>query len=459
MPKRAVSSSVRTSTSSVPQHATHIVLFKSPSERNEAAIAKAMHVRTTVSLEGLSSAKTMLAPRAPQTMARMYDQLAVAAVVASPSELEALSASPEVEEIFVNEERTIPPMPTRQGIRGDSDASPDGLNYLRGLRDGLNLALDTFEGKPIKQPDGLTSRGRKRSAFEEISLSWGLQAIGITTTTYPFKGTGAIVAVLDTGVDLQHPDLQSRFRNGANTRSFIRDETVQDGNGHGTHCIGVVGGPQTSRSGPRYGVAPDCTILAGKVLNNAGSGFDDGIIEGIQWAIDNGAQVISISLGSARDVDRPFNRLYERLAERALEGNPGTLIVAAAGNESQRPRFISPVGNPAACPSIMAIAAIDREMSIASFSCGTKDGIGKIDLAAPGVDILSSVPGGTDRFNGTSMATPFVAGIAALNFEAMSGPTARAVWDRLINDARSLGDPNDFGAGIVQAPRSPPVTT
>lgn len=432
---------------------THIVLFKARRETNETVIANVLGVREAAGVRGMSSARTMLAPNQPRTMARMFDQLGVAAVVATPENVAALRADPDVEEVFPNEIRTIPPRPTRSG-GGRVDAAPamPGLEYLRGLRDGLDMALETFEGRRPRVPERSANGAGVRATVDESTLTWGLQALGISAS-YPLTGKGVKVAVLDTGVDLRHPDLAARFRDGANSRSFVPGvTTAQDGHGHGTHCIGTVGGPVSSRFGPRYGVAPDCVILAGKVLDDTGSGSDNDIVEGIQWAIDSGAQIVSMSLGSERSATTAFSRLYERIAERALEGAPGTLIVAAAGNESQRPFFTRPVGNPAACPSVMGVAALDSSRVVASFSCRTMDGIGRVDIAGPGVDILSSVPGGTGRNDGTSMATPHVAGVAALCFEADEGSTARSVWDRLISEARALGEPADLGAGLVQAP-------
>lgn len=432
---------------------THIVLFKSVSERNIAAVSGVLRARESTSVLGLSSARMMLVDREPRVAARMYDGLGVAAITATPEAVSELRSDPAVEDVFPNELRSIPPLPTtaRRTSAGLAGLS-SGLEYVRGLRDGLNVALDALEGRVPHFPQPIASPTPSTRAVDEATLTWGLQAIGISAT-YPFSGKGVKVAVLDTGVDLRHPDLASRFRDGHNARNFIGGSTAQDGHGHGTHCIGTVGGPVNSRFGPRYGVAPDCEVLAGKVLSDAGSGFDDGIIDGIQWAIDMGAHVVSLSLGSARSQNGAFSELYERLAERALEGSPGTLIVAAAGNESERPAFTQPVGNPAACPSVIAVAASDRDHRVAWFSCRAMDGIGRIDITAPGVDVLSAAAGGgTTRMNGTSMATPHVAGVAALRFEATPGTTARAVWDGLVNEARPLGDPADFGAGLIQAP-------
>jgi subtilisin family serine protease len=202
-------------------------------------------------------------------------------------------------------------------------------------------------------------------------------------------------------------------------------------------------------------VAPDCELYVGKVLDDAaGSGFDSDIIDGIQWAITSGCRIISMSLGSVRAPGAPAALQYELIARRLLDRADGTLIIAAAGNESERSAgIVAPVGNPAACPSIVAIAAIDADRQIADFSCGQVDQIGVVDLAAPGVSVYSSVPvaqGTFEEFNGTSMATPHAAGVAACHLQADPTLTPRQLWDRLKATAWPLSLPaQDVGRGLV----------
>jgi subtilisin family serine protease len=229
---------------------------------------------------------------------------------------------------------------------------------------------------------------------------------------------------------------------------------VQDGHGHGTHCIGTACGPKQPQVLPRYGVAFNAAIFAGKVLSNQGSGSDAGILAGIEWAVTNRCAVVSMSLGAATVVGQSFSRVFENAARRALAA--GTLIVAAAGNESERPALIRPVGHPANCPSIISVAALDSQLRIAPFSCG---GInpqgGQVDLAGPGVRVRSSWPRPTlyRTISGTSMATPHVAGIAALLAEANPGVPAGVLGWYLLQSARRLDLPGrDVGVGLVQAP-------
>ena len=287
------------------------------------------------------------------------------------------------------------------------------------------------------------------AAVDESQATWGLQATKVVNCCR--SGRGIRLAVLDTGFDLQHPDFEGR---SITTKSFIAGQEVQDGHGHGTHCIGTSVGAKCPGVLPRYGVAYEAEIFAGKVLSNAGSGSDTGILAGIEWAMQNQCAVISMSLGAATRPGQAFSQVFERVARRAQE--QGTLIIAAAGNESQRPSVINPVGHPANCPSIMAVAALDVQGAIARFSNrGINPDGGQVDIAGPGVDVHSSWPMPTRhrRISGTSMATPHVAGIAALYAEADPSARGAALGRLLTAGAQRLALPSeDVGAGMVQAP-------
>ena len=161
-----------------------------------------------------------------------------------------------------------------------------------------------------------------------------------------------------------------------------------------------------------------------------------------------------MSLGSPTKVGDTYSQIYETVAQRALRR--GTLIIAAAGNESDRASdSINPVGRPANSPSIMAVAALDSQLGIANFSNrGLNPEGGQVDIAAPGVEVYSSWPMPTQyrTISGTSMATPHVAGIAALHAEA-TGLKGQELWNHLTQTGRRLSLPSeDVGAGIVQAP-------
>lgn len=288
------------------------------------------------------------------------------------------------------------------------------------------------------------------AAVDTAAATWGVQTVKADTSSY--TGDGIKIAILDTGIDTIHPDLAGRI---GLTKSFVTGEVVQDLQGHGTHCAGTAAGPRATGSRPRYGVAPDAEIMVGKVLNNAGSGRTRDILRAMLWAADNGADIISMSLGRPTRKGEKPEPIYLRAAEYALR--KGALVVAAAGNNSRRQYgYVAPVGSPANCPNIMAVAAIDNMLDVAYFSCGgINPGGGEINVAAPGVDIFSSLPAphNYDYLHGTSMACPHVAGVAALWAETDPLLRGRKLWKKIEATAKKAGlSSQDAGKGIVQSP-------
>ncbi|MFD1301777.1 S8 family serine peptidase [Methylobacterium marchantiae] len=322
------------------------------------------------------------------------------------------------------------------------------LDYLRGYRDAVNHLYDTMTGA---EPGGGGLGTRMQDiAYDESQLSWGLQATRVPDSR--FTGRGIKIAVLDTGLDLTHPDFTGRT---IVSQSFIAGQGVQDGNGHGTHCCGLAVGARRPQHLPRYGIAYDADLYVGKVLDNSGRGTDAGIIAGLQWALSHDCEVISLSLGSAVERGQAYSAVFQQIAARALA--KGSLIVAAAGNDSDRARGkINPVSHPANCPDIFSVAAVDRSLKIAWFSnAGLNPGGGKIDLAAPGMDVMSSWPSPDfyKALDGTSMAAPHAAGIAALFSESAPSARGRSLWAYLMQRAKPLSaDSKDVGAGLIQAP-------
>jgi subtilisin family serine protease len=375
----------------------------------------------------------------------IFDNLGVAVVTLDPDQLQSLNlekadSSSVIEEI--EPERVVYALSDvgvrRLGQPMSSSTTNVSVEYLRGYRDGVTKLVDQLLS---------TNEGDGTLPPVESETTWGVQATKVITSR--FSGRGIKVAVLDTGFDLTHPDFIGRK---LISKSFIENQEVQDAHGHGTHCIGTACGPLSPPIFPRYGVAYDAEIYVGKVLSNEGSGSDRQILAGITWAIANGCQVVSMSLGAATVLGQQYSKIFEAVGRRALRS--GTLIIAAAGNESSRPDNIAPVSHPANCPSIMAVAALDSQLQVAYFSCGgLESNGGHVDIAGPGVDVYSTWPMET-RYNtisGTSMATPHVAGIAALYAEA-TGATGQALWTLLTQNAQRLPLSSvDVGIGFVQA--------
>lgn len=253
-----------------------------------------------------------------------------------------------------------------------------------------------------------------------------VQATGVT-------GSGVKVAILDTGIDGNHEDL-----NVLGGASFISGEpdALQDGNGHGTHVAGTVAGLNNTLG--VLGVAPAADLYAVKVLDSSGSGSFSGIVQGIEWAVENGMDVINMSLGASSG-----STTLQQACDLAY--NSGIVVVAAAGNSGTRGKR-NTIGYPAKYASVIAVGAVDSTNTRASFSSVGEE----LEVMAPGVNILSSVPGnGYDSYNGTSMASPHVAGAAALILAKYPSLTNVEVRDRLRNTATPLGDSFYYGNGVI----------
>jgi subtilisin family serine protease len=314
----------------------------------------------------------------------------------------------------------------------------DWQEYLRGFA----AAADRIS-RDLTAPGGPAARRAPAPHEEEAAAAvatWGLVATGATTSH--FTGRGIKVAILDTGFDFRHPDFQGR---SFTQQSFITGQPPQDGNGHGTHTTGTACGPKSPIGVPRYGTAFEASIFVGKVLSNTGSGSSATVLAGMNWAVANRCEVISMSLG----IDGvPPQTFFTQAGQNAL--NAGCLIVAASGNASRRPGLIAPTGAPANSPTIMSVAALDMNLQVAFFSSG-----GKVDIAGPGVNVFSSwpLPLRYQTESGTSMATPHVAGAAALWAQSTATLRGRPLWNALVEHTRHLPfPPTDVGAGLVQCP-------
>jgi thermitase len=260
--------------------------------------------------------------------------------------------------------------------------------------------------------------------------AWGF-ATGATTT-----GAAIKVAVLDSGVDLDHPDINPNVVARAN---FSGAATNEDKYGHGTHVAGIVAASHNSIG--VAGVCPDCKILAGKVLNDSGVGSSSGLTDGINWAVSNGAKVINMSIGvrASRTLETAVNNAW----------NKGVVLVAAAGNGGNQTKIY-----PAAYTNVIAVGATDNNDAKASFSTY---GPSWVDIAAPGVAVYSTFPNQSfalagpnhralsyDIGNGTSMSSPIVAAVAALVWSLNPDVSAKTVRDRVEFSGEKTAEMKDY---------------
>lgn len=328
---------------------------------------------------------------------------------------------------------------------------------------------------PLKLIDPFESQELNPSA---VGNTWGVEAVKAHTS--PFTGEGVVVAVLDTGINPNHV----AFQGVQLVRRNFTQDSDDDQHGHGTHCAGTIFGRDVN--GLRIGVARGVTkAIIGKVLGSGG-GSSGTLVTAINWAYENGANVVSMSLGIdftkfvdnmvgqgvpiraatsiALEQYRANVNLFSSLTlllEQASSFSQAAIIVAASGNESARPQYEVAVSPPAAGDGMISVGALQRlasgNFSVAEFSNT------QCNLSGPGVDVVSAWIGGhtaLHAISGTSMATPHVAGCAALWAQQQKRSTGVLTFQNLA--AKILASANfipgasfdDIGNGMVQAPQS-----
>jgi subtilisin family serine protease/Tol biopolymer transport system component len=346
-------------------------------------------------------------------------------------------------------ERGLPVIVTRE-----NGASPTLLRSAPGIRDATALASIGGEAGTVDADRSTfwraateTRRHGTATSMAGVERVWLDEQLSATLDVSApmvgapqawaqgYDGTGTTVAVLDTGVDTTHPDLAGKVDAEEN---FSFSGTTGDRYGHGTHVAGIVAG-----GGSRYtGVAPRARLLSGKVLGDDGSGFESWAIEGMEWAVAAGADVVNMSLGSSfpSNGNDPVSLAIDRLT-----AEHDVTFVVSAGNSGPGGGTI---GSPAAASSAITVGAIDKAGLLARFSSrGPRIGDAAIkpDLTAPGAGIVSARADGTalgsvveaayTRLSGTSMAAPHVAGAAAILKQRRPGVSAAEVKAALVTTA------------------------
>ena len=326
------------------------------------------------------------------------------------------------------------------------------IKYQYQIIPGIAAILPTQAIEALrKNPNILTVEENIRFTATTQTTDWGITQIKADQAhTSGYKGTGVKVAILDTGIDYTHPDLADNY----DPLFWSFTDSPMDDHGHGTHCAGIVAA--TDNTFGVIGVAPEATLHAVKVLDSSGSGWLTDIIAGIDWSVSNGMDVISMSLGS-----NSYSSSFEQACNEAYSS--GVVLVAAAGNDYKRlgRRELNTIDHPGAYTSVIAVGATDKDNQKASWSSTGPE----IELAAPGVSILSTYP--NNRYvtmSGTSMATPHVAGVAALilatPIDTIYDQNSNGKWDppevraKLRDTADDLGDTGFdywYGYGLVDA--------
>lgn len=255
-----------------------------------------------------------------------------------------------------------------------------------------------------------------------------------------FDGTGVKVAVVDTGIDANHPDLAGKV---VAERNFSGAEGTQDGNGHGTHVASTVAGSGAASGGAYKGVAPGAELINARALDAKGWESDSSVLAVVQWAVDAGADIVNLSLGAT---DTPGIDLLEE-AVNTLSGQ--ALSVIAAGNDGPA---ATTVGSPGSAERALTVGAVDGKDVLASFSSRgpvVGDGSVKPEVTAPGVDITAAKfdSTGYQSMSGTSMAAPHVAGAAALLVQQHPDRSGQQIKSQLVSSAEP-GAHTRFRSGI-----------
>ncbi|GBD34306.1 Thermostable alkaline protease [bacterium HR35] len=321
--------------------------------------------------------------------------------------------------------------------------TPSAERLLKQSKEVLRIDEDVIV-EALDKVEAIKVQGAKPQPPQ--TLPWGIDRVDAEQIWNLTTGDPIKVAIIDTGIDLKHPDMQANIKGGINT--IYPWKSPNDDNGHGTHVAGIVAAINNSIG--VVGVGPNIDLYAVKVLGANGSGYLSDVIEGLDWVVQQKQNqgedwVINMSLGTSADI-QSFHDAILRVY------NAGITMVAAAGNTG------GAVTYPAAYPEVIAVSATDQNNQLASWSSRGPE----VDLAAPGVSIYSTYKGQTyATLSGTSMAAPHVTGVAALvldrktcDFNLDGVCTPSEVQQKLEGSAIDLGSPgkdNLYGSGLVNA--------
>jgi len=337
-------------------------------------------------------------------------------------------------------------------IVGFSDQPDEKL--VRQYGGTITRTYDLIDAVAVNIPEGsigalarekkisYVERDRKVETMAE-TLPWGVDRIDaelVHASPTLITGAGIDIAVIDTGIDYNHPDLDGNYQGGID---FVNDDSdPMDDRGHGTHVAGTIGAEDNDFG--VVGVAPDANLYGVKVLSSTGSGYTSDVIAGVQWARTNNMHIITMSLGSDT-----YSQAFKDAVDAAYAD--GILIVAAAGNDGNRPGKGDNVDYPGAYDSVIAVAATDSKDKRAPWSSTGP----KVELSAPGVSILSTYPDNSYATgSGTSMAAPHVTGVAALIMESdpsLSNVQVRSLLQSTAIDLGDTGRDTKYGYGLVDA--------
>ena len=330
------------------------------------------------------------------------------------------------------------------------------IKHLK-LINGMAVHLPAKEEKALRKKDEIlridddvvihaTGKKGEKKPKNPQELTWGIDRIEADLAWEEENtGSGINVAILDTGIDLEHPDLMDNIK--GNINMIKPSKNGNDKNGHGTHVAGIIAAVDNKIG--VIGTGPEISLYAVKVLDNQGRGWLTDLIDGLDWCIDNGMQVVNMCFGSSEG-----NQSFHDAIIEAYQA--GITLVASSGNNGENGGAIE---YPAKYIETIAVSAIGEDDNFASFSSWGEE----VDLTAPGVDIKSTYKNGSYRImSGTSMSAPHVTGTVALILKTLvwehDSFLLNGIWDpeevreKLMATAEDLGlGPDKQGEGLVKA--------